>query len=445
MTFSLRHAVRLVLTGCLVCVTPAYAEAPFIVGISTHLMNYEHPLRAPLDLSAQAGFNAVKDDIFWSTAAPTPYQWRIPPQWRNYLTIAKERDMSRLAILGYSTYFHDNQKPRTPKVRTAFLNYVDYVTRMLGNRVSYYEIWNEWDLEASGDRQLALDYVKLVQKTVPIIRKNTRNVAGPPAKILAGSVTPDGMRFGFADPLIESGALDLVDGLSVHPYAHCSANDGNTPEAWVRWMADYERHIRTKAGRDVPIYLTEMGWPSHQGPCGNSETTQALYMARIYLLARTVPNVKGMWWFDLYNDGPDRYDQEHNFGLLNEDLSPKPAYTMMKAIAPVVRDFTYDASASSLTDTLYQLHFNKGSERVLVAWAIGQPRDVQVVSQGPLKGPVRMIDTVHAERGEVGEVGSAQSWSCQGDRCSASIKLTHFPKIIRLSPQRSGKHLARKE
>ncbi|GAO91207.1 hypothetical protein PSA5_00840 [Pseudomonas syringae pv. actinidiae] len=137
-----------------------------------------------------------------------------------------------------------------------------------------------------------------------------------------------------------------------------------------------------------------------------------------------------MWWYDLYNDGPDRRDQEHNFGLLNEDLSPKPAYTMMKAIAPVVRDFTYDAQASTLTQDLYQLYFDKGAERVLVAWAIGKPRDIQVTSKHPMSGPVRRINTTNAERGQV---SSDQSWACHDDHCSASISLSDFPRIIRLS------------
>lgn len=428
--FSCRTIACLALLACLSSAPAVHAEPAFIVGVGTHLMNYNRPLHKPLMLTAEAGFNSVRDDIFWSTAEFAPYHLRITPQWRNYLRTAQERNLSRVAILGYSTYFHDNAKPRTQKVMKPFLNYVDYVTRQLGNRVSFYEIWNEWDLEAPKDRQLALDYVRLVQKTAPVIRKNTRSAIGPQAKILAGAVTPGGMDSGFADPLIESGALDLVDGLSVHPYAHCAANDGNTPEAWVRWLAGYEQHIRQKARRAVPIYLTETGWPSHQGACGKSETTQALYMARLYFLARTVPNVKGMWWYDLYNDGPDRRDQEHNFGLLNEDLSPKPAYTMMKAIAPVVRDFTYDVQASTLTQDLYQLYFDKGDERVLVAWAIGKPRDIQVTSKHPMSGPVRLINTTNAERGQV---NSDQLWACHDDHCSASISLSDFPRIIRLS------------
>lgn len=431
MGFLLRRLPFLALAASLGCVPAIAADSPFILGISTHLMNYERSAKKPLSLAADAGFNAVKDDIFWSTAEFAPNRLRIIPQWRSYLETASGLNMSRLAILGYSTPFHDGKKPRTPQIMQSWLKYVDYVSRQLGNRVSYYEIWNEWDLEGPKDRQLALDYVKLVQETAPVIRKNTLNVTGKPAKILAGAVTPDAIRSGFADTLIEGGVLDLVDGLSIHPYAHCSADDGNTPEAWVKWMRGYEQHIRTKAGRDVPLYLTEMAWPSHQGPCGKSEVTQAVYMARIFFLARTIPNFKGMWWYDLYNDGPNRYDQEHNFGVLNEDLSPKPAYTMMRAIAPVVRDFTYDAEASTLTEDLYRLHFHKGSERVLVAWAIGKPREAQVISDVVMSGPVRLTDTVNAEQGQV---GSKQVWNCENGQCAATVTLTNFPKIIRLSP-----------
>lgn len=31
-----------------------------------------------------------------------------------------------------------------------------------------------------------------------------------------------------------------------------------------------------------------------------------------------------MWWYDFINDGNDRKNAEHNFGVLNNDLSEKP-------------------------------------------------------------------------------------------------------------------------
>lgn len=436
MPHALSRTGLLMLAGWLSGLVSAHAEPPseappFILGISTHLMNYERPVGPPLSLAAEAGFNAVKDDVFWSTAEVNRNQLRIIPQWRRYLEQASSLQLERLAILGYSTHFHDNAKPRTPEVTGPFLNYVDYVSRQLGNRVSYYEIWNEWDLQAPRDRQLAQDYAELVRKTVPVIRANTQTAPGTKALILAGAVTPEGMDHGFADHLINSGVLAQLDGLSIHPYVHCADNNGRTPEAWWRWVSDYEENIRNKAGRAIPIYLTEVGWPSHKGACGVSEMTQALYMARIWFLARSIANVKGMWWYDLYNDGADRFDQEHNFGILNEDLSPKPAWTMMRAIAPVVRDFTYQAEASVLSGPTYQLYFSKGQQRVLVAWTVGKPLALDLISHAPVQGPVRLLDT---RRAAGGETASEQVWQCADEHCTASVMLDEFPKIIRLTP-----------
>lgn len=434
MKVSLRFAASMLCVGCLSggsANADENAPEPFILGIGTHLMNYPTPSRPALQLAADAGIASVKDDAHWSTAAPNANELRIVPSWRSYLTNAQSLGLTRLTILDYSTWFHDNAKPRGGEVKADFLRYVDYVSGQLGNRVDFYEIWNEWDIEAPKDPQLSADYAALVRDVVPLVRKNTQDAEGTPAKILAGSVTPEGMDYGFADRLIDAGMLDLVDGLSVHPYAHCLPNVKPNPEAWVVWMRAYEEHIRAKAGRDVPIYITEMAWPSHQGNCGFTPAVQAVYMARILFLTRSLPNVKGMWWYDLVNDGPDRTDQEHNFGLLNEDLSPKPAYQVMKVIAPVIKDFSYDAKASRQADNIYLLYFDKGPERVAVGWTTGPTLQQDIVSAAPMTGAVRLTDTAEPENGSL----SGEQWQCADQACSVSVTLTHFPKIISLSPE----------
>lgn len=159
-------------TACLFC-TALQAQTPFVMGVGTHLMNFDAPSQPALQLAANAGFNSVRDDAFWSTVQPAPDQWRIIEPWRSYLDAARGLSLHSLAILDYSTYFHDNAKPRTQEVKAAYLKYVDYVTRQLGNSVAFYEIWNEWDLEAPKDPQLSADYATLVREAAPLIRKNT--------------------------------------------------------------------------------------------------------------------------------------------------------------------------------------------------------------------------------------------------------------------------------
>ena len=431
MTFSRLVAVSVLSLG-LCTGGHAAAEEPFILGIGTHLMNYPQSPNAPLKLAAEAGLTALKDDAFWSTAQPTPFELRIVPWWRTYLEAAQGEHLSRLIILDYSIGLYDNAKPRGGKVKAGYLDYVDYVVGQLGNRANYYEIWNEWDLEAPHDAKLAADYAALVRDVAPVIRKHTVGQNGEPAKILAGSITPQGMDAGFADRLIEAGVLDHVDGLSIHPYAHCAGDGKNNPESWVNWVREYESHIRAKAGRAVPLYLTEMAWPSHKGNCGNTPETQAAYMARILFFARTIPNIKALWWYDLVNDGPDRTDQEHNFGLLNQDLSPKPAYDVMKAISPFIKDYTYDPDTSVWASTHYQLHFKKGDQQVAVVWAGGNKALMSdVVTHQAEIGHVRLIDTAQPRKGWF---DGEQSWACDAQHCKATLSLNGFPKIIRLNP-----------
>jgi hypothetical protein len=410
---------------CLLSAGTATAE-PFIVGVGTHSMNNAGQSLRSLDLASQAGVTSVRDDAFWSTAEPAPNQLRIIPQWRAWLSTAKGLNMSPVMILGYGVPFTGGAKPRTPKVKIPYLNYVDYITRQLGNPVKFYEVWNEWDLDGATDPRLTEDYVALVRDAAPIIRKNN-----PQAKVLAGAVTSAGIRGGFVDRMVAAGVLKYADGLSLHPYVHCAGAGDNTPEGWIGWMRDLDRSISTQAGRPVPLYLTEMSWPSHTGHCGFSVKRQAAYLARAYFLIRTLPNVKGMWWYDLINDGESRSQQEHNFGLLNVDLSAKPAYSVLKAISPYLHDFNYDASTSQQSGGVYTLAFNRGSERIIVGWVTGAERDVNISVRAMKEGPVQMLDT-HAT--DKGMINTEQRWTCDAERCATSVTLTEFPKIIRLGP-----------
>ncbi|MFJ3521419.1 hypothetical protein ACIPO9_02990 [Pseudomonas sp. NPDC090203] len=411
---------------CCLLINPLVLAEPFIVGVATHSMNNTtQPLRS-LDLAKSAGVTSVRDDGFWSTAEPAPGQLRIIAPWRAWLSTANALDLSPMVILGYGTSFNGNAKPRSAAVKAPYLNYVDYITRQLGNPVKYYEVWNEWDIEGPKDPRLSSDYVALVRDAAPIIRKNN-----PQARVLAGAVTSAGIKGGFVDRIVAAGVLKYADGISLHPYVHCEGHDRNTPESWIGWMRSVDHDISSKAGKPVPLYLTEMSWPSHEGTCGISPVRQSAYLARAYFLARTLPNIKGMWWYDLIDDGKVRDEQEHHFGLLNVDLSSKPAYSTLKAITPYLRDFNYVPSESLQADSVYKLVFSNGRERIMVAWATGRPREDRITATALNNTPLRMLDTQVPDKGML---DSGQRWTCTGDQCAVPVTLTEFPKIYRLNP-----------
>lgn len=404
---------------------PAAADERFIIGVATHLMNKNGPSAKALQLLEAAGVDSVRDDAYWSIAEPHRGQLHIDSTWQAYLKKAREHKLSPLLVLGYGNPNYGNYaKPRYPLIKEGFSHYVSFVSRELADSVGFYEIWNEWDKENPVDEAFARDYSNLIAETARTLRQQKT-----PLTILAGAVTSQGMDLGFADRLVSAGLLDHVDGLSLHPYVHCRQDGRNTPERWIAWLRWIDADLRALVARPVPLYLTEMGWPSNTGKCGVSEQTQAAWLARSFFLAQTVPDIKGLWWYDLLDDGKDGSDPEQNFGLLNQDLTVKPSYLTLKAISPFLHDYRYDAEKSRELDTVYLLRFAKGSEQILVAWSTGSSRSIAVDASSVQAGNVLLTDTGQPERGQH---DTGTPWTCNDSRCSAPVTINEFPKIIRL-------------
>lgn len=422
----LRRRLAFLLLGALITCA-ANADDTFIIGVDTHLMNKNTSPTQALQWLQAAGVDSVRDDAYWSSAEPRRGQMKIEPSWQMYLSQTQEHRLRPLLVLGYGNPFYDNYaKPRKPMVRDGYGNYVSFVTQQLSDHVDFYEIWNEWDKENPVDPAFTRDYSVMVEDIARRIRANQR-----PMLILAGAVTSQGMDLGFADRLVESGILDHVDGLSLHPDVHCRSDERNTPENWIAWLRRINEDLKDKTRNQsaVPLYLTEMGWPSNDGRCGIDEKTQAAFLARSFFLAQTVPNIKGMWWNGLLNDGPDKADPEQNSGLLNQDLSVKQAYLTLKAISPTLHQFRYDPQKSREIDSQYLLRFARGSEQIMVAWTAGSPRSIKVDASSVLRSNVQYIDTREPQKGLV---DSGISWNCDEGRCSAQVPIDDFPKVITL-------------
>ncbi|WAE63706.1 hypothetical protein OUY36_09155 [Stutzerimonas sp. R40042] len=418
------------LLGCSFPITAQTVDEPFVVGVCAHELHKGDPSGRAYAMMRDAGITSVRTDAHWAYVERQPNQLKIEPSWQRYLKETARHGLSTQFILGYGNQHHgDGKKPRSEPVRAAYNRYVDFVTESLKGQVAYYEIWNEWDVENPRDPAFTQDYARLIADAAGIIRQRD-----PAATVLAGAVTSQGIESGFALRLLENGLMQSVDGLSLHPYVHCRGWRRNTPEAWIDWMAEVDKELTRAAGRPVPLYLTEMAWPSHQGACGIDETLQAAYLARAFFLARTLPNIKGMWWYDFRNDGTDKTEREHNFGLVRQDFTPKPAYPVLAAISEIVGQYAYLGRLENTANDVVMLRFARGEDELLVAWSTGKPRTVELrgnENNEGITGRVAMIDTAQPRHGRV---TTGNEWRCPAsdDACSTTVKLDGFPKIISL-------------
>ncbi|MFF7706239.1 hypothetical protein [Pseudomonas sp. NPDC007930] len=406
----------------------------FIVGVGTHLLNAPGDVTPAMDWAKNAGISSLRDDAWWAHVEMQPGVLQAPAEWGKYFAGQQTLGLDGVLILGYGNQFYNRDaKPVAQTVRNGFARYVDWVTQRLKGQAAFWEIYNEWDIAKPrmGVEADSKAYLKLVRDTAPQVRQND-----PQARLLAGAITSEGIKKGFADRLVQGGVMQQVDGLSLHPYVHCEKrNDGYTPEHWIGWMREVSRHLdELNGGQPVPLYLTEMGWHStaDRHPCGVGADTQAAFLARSFLLARTLPAIKGMWWYDLVNDGTDPADQEHNFGLLNADLTPKPAYRVLKAISRLLREGELLQQQAG-ADGVQLLLFRLGNDHLLAAWKPGRSTEVQLNTDGPVAGPVRVLDTRQAD---AGVVSAPAQWQCQPQGCSVTLPLGEFPLLISLGQAR---------
>ncbi len=424
----LLHALLLGgLLGASLQIAAQTTEEPFVVGVCAHELHRGDPSGRAYAMMRDAGITSVRTDAHWAYVERQPNQLKIEPSWRRYLKETARHGLNTQFILGYGNQHHGGgEKPRTEPVRAAFNRYVNHLSEAFKGQVAYYEIWNEWDVEDPRDPRFTQDYARLIADAAGIVRQRD-----PAAKVLAGAVTTQGIESGFALRLLENGLMQSVDGLSLHPYVHCRGWRRNTPEAWIDWMAEVDKELTRAAGRPVPLYLTEMAWPSHQGACGIDENLQAAYLARAFFLARTLPSIRGMWWYDFRNDGTDRTEREHNFGLVRQDFTPKPAYRVLTAVSDIVANYRFIGRDENSDGDVVALRFARGEDELLVAWSAGKPRNLELEALDPQPGRVALIDTAQPQHGRV---TSNARWECtgRGGRCRTTIKLDGFPKIVSL-------------
>jgi len=127
-----------------------------------------------------------------------------------------------------------------------------------------------------------------------------------------------------------------------------------------------------------------MGWPNHVTKHGTDPQLSASYLARLYLLARTSPSFKGIWWYDFQDDGWNPQYNEDNFGLVRPDLTPKPAYHVLADIAPVVAQGEFAGRLATKDESLWVLRFKvDGKDRWALWSAADQDRQVVLQTDSP--------------------------------------------------------------
>lgn len=295
-----------------------------------------------LDRLQAAGVKWVRIDMGWSSfqeiARGQLSQWYVNVIDR-CVDLARARGINVLGMLFRTpAWANGGKRVMVPPLDMADFAWIaHWAADHFRGRVAAWEIWNEPDpTQATWSWSGTVgQYVQLLKAAYPAIKS-----ADPSATVVFGG--PSWNDTNFISSAYAAGAKGSFDVMAVHPYqAYANAAPeqvGDTKTWWfARAGAVHDVMVQNGDG-DKKLWFTEFGWSSHPNTSGLAnwqlgvtDAQQGDYLVRAIEYARLhFPYVTNMFWYNERNQvGTDQ--QNANYGLLNYDLTPKPAYSALQA------------------------------------------------------------------------------------------------------------------
>jgi hypothetical protein len=183
---------------------------------------------------------------------------------------------------------------------------------------------------------------------VRAIRRIQQEMGPPAADVKLLSVGLAGMDVKFADAIHDAGGWKLLDGLALHPGRGNFTPDYPVSEPWQTWTGgaygnywNYYGSVRTAANLvkkygDTPqkpkeLWLTEVYACAFPNSFWEDSLRHGAENAILSFGLAMSEGVKALMWYQLFDTvhydklGVNPKDREYYFGLINRDLSFKPA------------------------------------------------------------------------------------------------------------------------
>lgn len=288
---------------------------------------------------------------------------------------------------------------------TRYRDYLDAVFRHFGNRIPYYEIWNEpaWKFTVP-------DFMKIVRLT-----RSAQQRYAPAARLVGfsstiggrdGDFTPGPQRVpSFLRAMAADGALADIDVLSYHG-AHAFQFFGSHYDR-RDLQGGFVHRMREPLGENklstMPIWDTEFGIPwtepgsslrdfrsRHQLVGGNQKTTTPWDVARqlpMMYAAAMASGVRRLFWFGMAQSLPTIAYPGRSWGLFDPNWQPTPQIPAYNAMTVLLGSARYRRTVSDVGgDRAYVFRVPYGSLVLAYNW---QERRGTLQVQAP---SVRILD-----------------------------------------------------
>ncbi|MDG3006930.1 cellulase family glycosylhydrolase [Paludisphaera mucosa] len=323
-------------------------------GVNIH---FTDPAAGEMERFAEGGFKWVRMDFHWEGVEREPGKYDFS---------AYDRLVGHLDKVGARAYFifdyghrryDEGLSPHTPEGRAAFAAFAKAGAAHFKGRKVIWEIWNEPNISFWKPQPNADDYAKLANETARAV-----HAGDPDAFIMAPASSA--FPWDFFETLFASGILEHIDAVSVHPYRE--SHPETAAEDYGRLRSMIARYA-SPGRRMLPIVSGEWGYSTAEKRF--SEDEQARYIVREYL-SNLANGVNLSIFYDWKDDGPDPKENEHRFGTVHQDLSPKPSFLAAKRLMQTLRGYGYRHRLQGANSAEWKLLFQKKADgsAAIVSW-----------------------------------------------------------------------------
>lgn len=336
-----------------------------------------------LDMIESAGFRFIRMDFVWQNIEREMgvYDWTAYDELTSNLS---ERGLSAIFILDYSNPLYEESvefthqdtgqngkgtaSPSHKESIEAFTRWSAAAALHFKGENIIWELWNEpnvthfWKPEPD-----VAEYSILAIVTVKAIRDIV------PEAVIIGPATSK-IPLPFLELFLASGALEYLDGVSVHPYRDYSKSPETAGSEYSE-LRELISHYTPEDKKGIPIISSEWGYASATN--GVSPEKQAEFIVRMQL-ANLLYGIPLSIWYDWKNDGDDPGNFEHNCGTVTSDLKPKPAYIAIRTLNMQMDRYTFSHRVPLGNDNDYLLVFRNGGRCRICAWTTGPDHAITV-------------------------------------------------------------------
>jgi polysaccharide biosynthesis protein PslG len=393
------------------------------VGVNIHFVTGH---QQDLDLIAAAGFRFVRMDFHWQAieTGKGEYNWA---SYDELLANLEKRRLRAILILDYSHPLYEDAvtcphpitgqphqttaSPQHPASVAAFARWAAAAAKHFQGRRVLWEIWNEPNGHFWSPKPDAQQYTTLAIATAKAIRE-----ADPHATLIGPASA--GFPWEFLETFLKSGVLEHLDAVSVHPYRDPKQPPETATPDYQKLRTLIERYAPPSKKDRLPILSGEWGYSTWKR--GVSLETQAAFAAR-QQISNLLNGVPLSIWYDWKNDGPDANENEHNFGTVLPDLTPKPAYLAIQTLTRELSSYRIARRLALPSDKDYVLLCaNPAGEQKLAAWTLSEPHPASL--EITLRGGAKLTAVA----------GNGEAISPKVDLGRLVLELTSAPQYVTL-------------